>query len=318
MCKRSGFTLIELLTVIGIIVLLMAILLPVAQGVKGRARDALCQSNLRQWGIVYKMYTDEFDSKLPRNYGEFAWYYSIRSYYSNTTELLLCPSAKKPSDFDGTDAGPPFGGTFLAWGRFAPKGELAWDGFGSYGLNHWAYKPDSQEDEEPEETEPEGDVHYQGSGLTARRILPQRIHPDSANPRYVSIPRMSSSSAEDANYIQDNNRYWITVHATNTNKIPMIFDSGWLYACFDDNAAPPVSNPITRMGFYGYSNPICMDRHHGGINIAFMDFSTRKVGLKELWTLQWHRQYNTAGRWTRAGGIKPEDWPKWMQKFKDY
>jgi hypothetical protein len=49
-----------------------------------------------------------------------------------------------------------------------------------------------------------------------------------------------------------------------------------------------------------------------------MDWSARKVGLKELWTLKWHRQFNTANRWTKAGGVKPEDWPPWMRRFKDY
>ena len=61
-----------------------------------------------------------------------------------------------------------------------------------------------------------------------------------------------------------------------------------------------------------------MNRHDGGINGLFMDWSVRKVGLKELWTLKWHRNYNTANGWTIAGGVKPDDWPPWMRKFKDY
>jgi hypothetical protein len=42
------------------------------------------------------------------------------------------------------------------------------------------------------------------------------------------------------------------------------------------------------------------------------------VGLKELWTLKWHRSFNTAGPWTKAGGVSPEDWPEWIRPFKDY
>ena len=52
--------------------------------------------------------------------------------------------------------------------------------------------------------------------------------------------------------------------------------------------------------------------------MLFMDWSVRKVGLKELWTLKWSRDFDTAGPWTLAGGVKPEDWPAWMQRFKDY
>ena len=62
----------------------------------------------------------------------------------------------------------------------------------------------------------------------------------------------------------------------------------------------------------------CMNRHDGNMMGLFMDSSVRKVGLKELWTLRWHRQFNTTGFWTKAGSAQPEDWPQWMRNFKDY
>ncbi len=62
----------------------------------------------------------------------------------------------------------------------------------------------------------------------------------------------------------------------------------------------------------------CINRHQGFLNAAFMDWSVRKVGLKELWTLKWHRSFNTAGPWTQAGGVTAEDWPEWIRPFKDY
>ncbi|UCE49691.1 MAG: hypothetical protein JSW47_05995, partial [Phycisphaerales bacterium] len=62
----------------------------------------------------------------------------------------------------------------------------------------------------------------------------------------------------------------------------------------------------------------CINRHDGFINMLFMDWSTRKVGLKELWTLKWYVRCNTGGAWTRAGGIRPDEWPEWMRSFKDY
>jgi prepilin-type N-terminal cleavage/methylation domain-containing protein/prepilin-type processing-associated H-X9-DG protein len=63
---------------------------------------------------------------------------------------------------------------------------------------------------------------------------------------------------------------------------------------------------------------ICLDRHDGGINMAFLDWSVRKVGLKELWTLKWHKAYDTAGPWTMAGGVTGDMWPQWMRRLKDY
>ena len=97
--------------------------------------------------------------------------------------------------------------------------------------------------------------------------------------------------------------------------MPVYFDSACMTTLPDEDSAPPTQETYS---VKEKMSSVCMNRHQGGINILFLDFSVRKVGIKELWTLQWNREFNTAGSWTRAGGVQPEAWPEWMQRFKDY
>ena len=62
---RRGFTLIELLVVIAIIAILAAILFPVFAKAREKARQASCQSNLKQIALAILMYADDNDGNGP-------------------------------------------------------------------------------------------------------------------------------------------------------------------------------------------------------------------------------------------------------------
>lgn len=95
-------------------------------------------------------------------------------------------------------------------------------------------------------------------------------------------------------------------------KYPVLLDCKIPHGMVKDNREPPSERRSLGWGSF------CMNRHHGYINGLFLDWSVRRIGLKELWTLKWYSDFDTSNPWTKTGGVQPEDWPEWMRNFKDY
>ena len=252
MGKRRAFTLIELLVVIAIIALLMAILMPSLQRAREQGKAVVCQTRLKQWGVVFSMYTDDNNGYFHRGHRGSAdlpgtWFNAARDYWKDF-KLLRCPTARKLKNPHDRQAG----GTFISWWNWVGDevadvkstsyGALIDRGFtlvpGSYAINGWVQNPPLGED--------------------------TKGHDSSNN--------------------------WRTFHVRTSESVPLILDCAWYYGYPYHRDLPTEWRDFFKSG--EGMDKFCIDRHRNGrINSVFLDHSARLVSLKELWRLKWHKSF---------------------------
>jgi len=241
MLKKKGFTLIELLVVIAIIALLLSILMPALSKVRKQAKSVACQANLKQWALVFNMYTGDNGGLFPNHIGLSHDY--LRAYYRDD-KLLLCPMATKPYT---EGARPPFGAHYY------------YDGLASYGHNTWIL------------SEPKAQFQVEA-------------------------------------------RMWKTPNVAGAAEIPLVMDClGYQNASpWHKDEAPEYDGQFVQDSSLNEMRYVCITRHGRETNMAFVDFSVRPAGLKELWELQWSRL------WYYNDPENPPVWPEWMKGMKEY
>jgi len=270
MHRKKAFTLIELLVVIAVIALLMSIIMPAVDRTKNQVKTIICRSNLRQWGIAWRLFTNEnnqmfmsgneyqeiinepsgFSGEAKIDENDHSWPLILLSYYLDE-KLLCCPQAKQP---------PPLGqggretsqrkvpGIYSTWGLWVkyPTDFM----FGSYGVNSWIY-----------------------------------------------------------NRQDDAERRWRNLPVKGAYRVPLMLDCYWCegYPTYYDE--PPLHRRTGHFAdSHNFMRRFCIHRHKTANNALLCDLSVKKVQLKQLWNLHWHRdwnQYNLPG----------PDWPLWMKRL---
>ncbi len=255
--EKRGFTLIELLVVIAIIALLLSIILPSMKTAKSHARTVVCKSNLRQWGLVWKMYSDDFDGKFPHwmvlnaGYHRGAWIIPMREYFPERKKMLLCPEASKkdPAQMksDGTWSVDAHGGTQYAYsmaGLSATENEWC-----SYGMNTWCTN----------------------KGSSSSTWVNQNR---SAEKLWGGFDRVRNAST-----------------------VPLMMDSMWRGGAPQISPVNAITPPSSEGQWRGYGGEIAhfsIPRHgKKGIGMLYVDLSVDNCKLKELWSRKWNREYDT-------------------------
>lgn len=95
--KRCAFTLVELLTVVAIIALLLAIIMPAMRRVKMHAKRLVSKNNMRQIGIAVSLYAEDNRGQFPltthtESDEHKTWIYTLAPYLGNVDAVRICPA----------------------------------------------------------------------------------------------------------------------------------------------------------------------------------------------------------------------------------
>ncbi len=257
---HRAFTLIEVLVVVAIIALLIAVLAPSLRRARDGARAAVCISNLHQLSIAQVVYAAENkDFLAPPEGGAVTWWYSYLWKYLGKTSAP-------------TKAGQESQSLICPMTRIPEKKPVNESFVAGTATQAWKTWID------PALTSSfanfEGAASYGING-------------------WAQPGGYFSTIFTDSGYFFTKIEY-----AYPPSNAPIFADSIWAAGLPQETDLPPTDlrtgDGVTRDDLARKKigmNRFCIDRHSKAVNISFLDGSTRKVRLGELWRLKWNRKY---------------------------
>lgn len=244
--RRHAFTLIELLVVIAIIAILAAILFPIFALARDKARQSSSLSHLKQHGLAFQMYAQDYDEALPPaynagtpgttipdNYGVFRWPWLTLPYVKSMA-IYRSPSDAIDMSVASCDGGcrdpknPSYG---YLWGLFP-----------SYGYNWWYLAPDYR--------------------------VPEGRNPATASATYSRAAGLGAIGAPAETVLLADSIWAPKAEPTHLGMGYFI-----LYPPFAWSGSPPLT-----MTSYGYVWP----RHHNRANTVFVDGHSKAMTVDQL------------------------------------
>jgi len=258
---NSGFSLVEMLVVIAVIGILAALLLPVLSSAKRKAREAICLNNIKQLALTGFLYANENGSPIlydDSRYPGGSWMGSLSDWITDRT-LFLCPAA--PLHNPPPDGGNRVGAADAAWVRWTSNAK---DMFvGSYGYNGWLYSD-----------------------------LP-KYYPKAADRTFTKTDSIENTAATpvfvDANWVdlspKEKDAPWADLYAG----APFATSQNGMGRCTIARHAVSSASTAPRKLAAGQNLP-------GAIMIGFADGHSRLTRLEDLWSLNWHRGWQTPAK----------------------
>ena len=280
----TGFTLIELLVVIAIIALLLAILMPALAKARKQAKNSICMANLRHWASIFAMFCGDHDGYFMEgwtgreNVG--SWFSALRPYYGEEVGK------------DATERADSGEAVVRAKEKCCPEAAIPKnEGGGGVAMCGSTFKP--------------------WGGVTTWSFIHGRTgdYGSYGTNTFIYNHPGTGESFQPA--------FWRRDDVKNAGEIPMFLDATWVTSGPHWSHDPPLfpGAQFRPEGTNGNGMGVfCIPRHAGErINGAFVDYSVRSIGLKELWLLRWSR----LDKLGEARNNEPV-WPEWMEHFRDY